>query len=336
MLVLKDLDNLAARLHGRRSRLADGPRLAALCALGTPATLAAAVLPAPAAQGDLQGALIRGFIAETRQIAACLGGAWGEFARWQAARFQLENLKTALRGLRSGAARELVASALLRLPPGEACGPGLAGAATMEALQDLLPAGFFRDSLAAALARWGDRPPFFCEAALDRDYLAALSERSSALGGEGGELAAGLAGQEAAAFNLQLAARGRFFHNFEKKDLLPLFAPGPSMNLKTYSKLLSAGSAGELRALAAGAALDPGPPETNLSVLEALCWRRYARLAGRALRRGHMDTGAVAAYISLRRIETANLISVSEGLRLGARAGELARRLIPRAEGADA
>ena len=218
----------------------------------------------------------------------------------------------------------------------EGCGEELAGAATKEALADLLPEGYLRVSLAGALALAGERrEPFLYEASLDRDYLAGLSTRAAALGGEGAALAAGLAGQEAAAFNLMLAARGRFFHDFEKKDLLPLFAPGPCMDIKKFSRLLSAGAAGELRALASGSAVEPGPPEPDLSALEALAWRRYARLAGRALRRGHMGGGAVAAYLALRRIETANLGSVSEGLRLKLEAGALLGRLIPRAEAAD-
>lgn len=339
MLVLEDLDNLAARLHGRRSRLAEGPRLAALCALGSPSALAAAVLPgvSAAAPAGLQQHLVAGFIKETGEIAACLGGAWKEFARWQGARFQLENLKTALRGLGAGAGGEALQAALIGLPAGLAgYGPELAAAATKEALLESLPEGYFRDSLERALPLLADGgSPFLCEAALDRDYLAALSEKCAALGGSAAEIGALLCGQEAAAFNLRLAARGRFFHAFGKKDLLPLFAPGPSMDLRRFSRLLSAGNAGELRALAAWSAVDPGPPEPNLSALEALAWRRYYRLAWRALRRGHMGYGAVAAYIALRRVETANLVSVSEGLRLKLEPGELLRRLIPRAEGTD-
>lgn len=333
-----DLDCLAARLHGRRARLADGARLAALCGLGSPSALAAAVLPGTpaAAPAGIQQNLVIGFIKEVREIAACLGGSWGEFAEWQAARFQLENLKTSLRGLGSGAGGEALAAALIRLPPGLECGPELAGARNKEALPEILPAGFFRASLERALPLLSDGgSPFLCEASLDRDYLSVLSERGRALGGDGAGLAAWLCGQEAAAFNLMLAARGRFFHAFEKKDLLPLFAPGPSMDLKRFSRLLSAGNAGELRALAAWSAVDPGPPEADLSALEALAWRRYRALAVRALRRGHMGYGAVAAYMALRRVEIANLVSVSEGLRLKAEPGALSRRLIPRAEAAD-
>lgn len=340
MPILRDLDSLAARLHGRRSRLAEGPRLAALCSLASPAALGALLFPGDQTltSGGIQARLISDLAAETLWISACLGGAWGEFARWQAVRFQLENLKTALRGLSSGAARGEVLAALLPLPEGmDGYGAGLADAKTPEGLLELLPPGLLRDSFAAAYPFRGETvSPFLYEAALDRDYLAELSRRCAALRGPGGELAAALCGEEAAAFNLMLAGRGRFFHGLGKADLLHLFAPGPAMDLRRFSRLLSAGAPEELRALAAGLALDPGPSETDLSALEGLAWRRYARLAVRTLRRGHMGAAAAAAYIALRRVETADLITVAEGLRLRLEAGTIAARLIRGEEGAHA
>ncbi len=96
--------------------------------------------------------------------------------------------------------------------------------------------------------------------------------------------------------------------------------------------MLRTPEAGGLRALAAGTALDPGPPEPDASALEALARRRRFRLANRALRAGHMGFGAVAAYLALRGVEISNLITVAEGLRLKVEAGDLFRRLIPRGE----
>ncbi len=104
MLGIKDPDHLAARLHGRRARLADGARLRALCGLGSQAALARALFPGEKAvsSAQLQGRLTGEFITETMEIAACLEGPWARFAGWQAAWFQLENLKAALRGVFSG------------------------------------------------------------------------------------------------------------------------------------------------------------------------------------------------------------------------------------------
>ena len=335
MLALRDLDALAARLHGRRSRLADGARLAALCALGSPAALAAELYPGEefASAAGLQGRLAAGFAAEADEIAACLGGPWREYAALQAGVFRLWNLKTALRGLLAGADRGEIAAALLPLPPGpDGCGPELAGADGPGGLAALVPAGPFRYSLTQALAGYGpDKPAFFHEAALDRDHLARLAALAAALGPA--ERSAGeLCAQEAAAFNLMTAAAGRFVHGYSPEELKPLYAPGPALDARRFARLLAAASPSELRALAAGSAVDAGPAESDLSALEALAWRRYARLAGRTLRRTHLGPGAAAAYLALRRIETLNLVSVAEGLRLRTDPAELARRLIPRAE----
>ncbi len=222
MLSLRDLDHLAARLHGRRARLYDGARLRALCGLESPAALAKALFPGEETgrAADLQARLAEEFILETREISACLEKAGSRFVEWQAARFRLENLKAAVRGLDSGAAPGEIRRLLARPPAGpeEGYGPGLAVAGTPEALLAALPGGFFKRSLAAAYGAFPGRGTlFFLEAALDRDYLKELSARASALGGQDRDLAAGLCSQETAAFNLALAARGKFFYGLEDK-----------------------------------------------------------------------------------------------------------------------
>ena len=331
MLALKDLEHLSARLHGRRARLAEGPRLAALCGLGSPAALASALLPGAAAGRDWPlRELVPAFVREARWTAACLGGRWGDYAGLQAERFRLMNVRTALRGLAAGAAAGEIAAALIPLPAGEGCGPELASAGSARALPDLLPPGRLRDGLAAAVR--GGRDVFLAEASLERGLLAEQVSVSSSLGGADGELASGLAAQESAAFNLSVAARGRFFHSYGAAELLPLYAPGPAMGPRRYSRLLAAGTAAELRSLAAGSAVEAGPPEPDLPALEALAWRRLHKLAVRAFTAAAGGSGTAAAYLALRRVELANLASVAEGLRLGLEPGALLRRLIPRAE----
>ncbi len=331
---MKDLDHLAARLHGRRSRLSDGARLRALCGLGSVPVLSKTLFPGEDIDGaaGLQARLAEGFILEAREISACLDEAGARFVEWQAARFQLENLKAALRGILSGAAPEDTRRLLASLrAAGEGYGPELASARDTEALLAVLPEGFFRRSLAAACASFhGSAALFFIEAALDRDYLKEMYGRTRGLGGSDRAFAAALCAQETGVFNLMLAARGKFFYGFENRALLELYVPGQAAGLRRFKNMLEAADAGQLRSMAAGLALDPGPMERDPSVLEALAWRRYARLANRALRRGHMGFAAVAAYLALRRVEIANLITVAEGLRLGVEGVSLFSRLIPR------
>lgn len=77
MIEARDLDNLSARLHGRRSRLADGERLRSLCALASPAELAGALFPGSDLSLSLQvqRRLAEDFVNEARELALVLGGA---------------------------------------------------------------------------------------------------------------------------------------------------------------------------------------------------------------------------------------------------------------------
>jgi vacuolar-type H+-ATPase subunit C/Vma6 len=218
------------------------------------------------------------------------------------------------------------------MPAGlEAYGEELTKAGTPEELVQALPPGVLRGCLERAYAVYPDRRrSFFYEAALDQSYLEELRTCLGKLRGEDRDYTIQLVRQEIAVFNLMLAARGRFFYGIEKPVLLGLFAPGSGIDGRRFSALLAAPGVAALRALAAGLAVEAGPPEPDPSALEALAWKRYARLASRAFRGSHMGFGAVVGYLALRRLEAANLTTVSEGLRLGVPAGELYRRLLPR------
>jgi vacuolar-type H+-ATPase subunit C/Vma6 len=62
--------------------------------------------------------------------------------------------------------------------------------------------------------------------------------------------------------------------------------------------------------------------------IERLAWRRLARLANRVFRRSHMGVAAVYASSVIRRLEVANLTTVSEGIRLGVDADKIRLRLL--------
>ena len=65
-------------------------------------------------------------------------------------------------------------------------------------------------------------------------------------------------------------------------------------------------------------------------MLEVLAWHRYLRLARAAMRRSQLALGVVAGYAAIRRVELANLITLSEGIRAGVEPDVIRRRLIPR------
>lgn len=76
----------------------------------------------------------------------------------------------------------------------------------------------------------------------------------------------------------------------------------------------------------------PGDAGVTETALEGLAWNRFQRLANGAFRRDHMGLGAAIGYAGLRRVETANLITLSEGIRTGMTAGAIWARLVPRTD----
>ena len=73
-----------------------------------------------------------------------------------------------------------------------------------------------------------------------------------------------------------------------------------------------------------------GSTSIDASTLEGLVWKRFFRLANLAFRQSHMGLAAIIGYIGVRRVEVANLITISEGIRNGMTAETIRGRLIPR------
>ncbi|MBP1750457.1 MAG: hypothetical protein H6Q52_2996, partial [Deltaproteobacteria bacterium] len=96
---MSNLDYLAARLHGRRSVMAEGERLDALCRIRTVEEYARAVFPEREYQGiaDFQRQLIEKFMQELALIKAQLTRAEAHLIEWMPVRFEAENLKVLLR-----------------------------------------------------------------------------------------------------------------------------------------------------------------------------------------------------------------------------------------------
>jgi vacuolar-type H+-ATPase subunit C/Vma6 len=78
-----------------------------------------------------------------------------------------------------------------------------------------------------------------------------------------------------------------------------------------------------------------GSMTVDASALEGLAWKRFFRLANLAFRKSNIGLGAIMGYSGLRRIEVANLITISEGIRSSMAAETIRGRLIPRTIFAD-
>jgi vacuolar-type H+-ATPase subunit C/Vma6 len=115
---------------------------------------------------------------------------------------------------------------------------------------------------------------------------------------------------------------------------------GAGIRRQAFAAMLAAHDAPQVAAEAAGRAIDrrsaaetgSGEPREALTpaMLEVLALDRYYRLGYWIFRRSHIGVGTIAGYAAVRRVELANLITLSEGIRAGVPPAVLRRRLVPR------
>lgn len=335
----KDLDYLTARLHGRRSRLADGGRLDSLLRLKSVPDLVRTLFPETRVQNseDAQRRMVRDLIVEITGILHHLKGPEARLAEWMILRFHVANLKVLIRGILSNTPARIVESRLFMFPadPSLDWGALVASAKTTKALSALLPAEPLGRMLRGALATIPDRnEPFFIEAALDCAYFREGLVRAKALPPADRPLITALVAAEADIFHMMLVLRGRFHYGLSP-DLLQSFYAGktPLTHLR-FKAMLAAPDLTSAVLQTFGPVLDPpqpGSPEGSgdLASLERRAWRRYLLLANRAFRQSRTHFGTIAGYIGLRRMETANLITLTEGIRCLVSEDSIRHRMIP-------
>lgn len=342
-VLMNDLDYLAARFHGRRSRVAEAERLDALYRLRTIPELAAAVFPDAKLQtsAEFQRRTLEDSLAELSHSLRYLDETGSDLLAWMVVRFQVENLKVLLRGFLDHAPSEVLREHLIALPADLALSVNeLLAAETLERFVDRLPREMPRKSLRLALDHYsGQLRPFFVEAALDRGYFQELLARAGRLSDADTEVVAPIIEQEVNMFLLMLAVRGRFGYGLTPEMLLPLHLRSRGIPIGRFNAMLTAPDLRTAAAFGVDRVIDALPPEHKSSEttgpldaaeLEALAWKRFLRLANRACRRSHMGLGAIIGYAVIRRVEVANLISLSEGIRAGMAPESIRARMIPR------
>ena len=338
---VNDLDYLATRLHGRRSRLAEGERLEELCRLPNVPELGRTVYPESefTGAGDFQRRLAQDLVRELSGFPQHLKGAGADLLAWMLVRFQVENIKVLLRSImrRTTAPEEHLVS----LPHWLALDvQALSEADSLQEFTDRLPFDIPRKSLRRALEIYRDQPrPFFLEGVLDQGYFQELLARAERVSRKDYELIQPIVLQEVDAFHLLLAVRGKFHYGLTPESLLPLHVRGSAIPLERFRAMLAAPNIPAAATFAVGRAIDVVPSEPGASenspaadsaVLEGLAWKRFVRLSNRAFRRSHMGLAAVVGYVGIRRAEVANLVTVSEGILNGAAPERLRARLHPR------
>ena len=337
-----NLDYLTARLHGRRSRMAEGRRLESLCLVPAFSELALTVFPqmTPDTKWEFQRHLVQKLIDELTGWMKQLEPPGSDLLAWIVARFQIENIKVLLRGLLRHTALTLVEPHLLSLPrPFCLDFQKLAAATSPEVFVETLPAGPLRRVISRALQRQREPyRPFFLEAGLDSEYFAELISRTRKLAPEDQNLVRPILCQEIDTFHLLLSARGRFLYGLPPESLLEFHVPGARISAERFHSMLTAPDLAAVCGLALGLVIDSLPAVQQeqtaadsviASALEALAIRRFWHLSQRAFRRSHIGLAAVFGYVGVRQIEVANLITLSEALGEGLSGTSLRTRLVP-------
>lgn len=338
-----DLDYLATRLHARRSRMAEAERLDALCQFRAIPELGRALRPEFdfSTAANFQRRLLQELVQEFSFCRRHLDGAGNALVSWMQARFQIENIKVLLRGFLNHTPLDALQKHLVPLRRELTLdAEALLNSETVGAFADHLPAGWPRKHLQSAVAvpRDGSRE-FFFEAALDIGYFHELLLRIELLSDADKELIRSLARQEVEMFHLLLAVRGKFNHGLTAESLSPLGVPGSGAAAERFKAMLAAADISAAAKLGLGHCFDELPAgtatnetstATNPAILESLAWRRFLRLANGAFRHSQMGLGTVVGYLEIRRVEVANLITLSEGIRTGVAAEKIRARLIPR------
>src|ERR1051325_1255904 len=113
-----DMDYLAARLHGRRSQLAEASRLENLCRLPDVSELCRAVYPDTGfhALADFQRRLAQDLVRELCGFLNHLEGPGVALLGWMLTRFQVENMKVLIRAFAHRTPLETPEEYLLSLP----------------------------------------------------------------------------------------------------------------------------------------------------------------------------------------------------------------------------
>lgn len=342
-----DLDRLAAVLHGRRSRMAEAERLDDLCRSRTLTELWGETFPGwePQDHVGFQRLVVQDLVAELSGILACMSGTGARLLHWVLVRFQFEDLKLLIRTGLTDSPQSDALGHLVSLPPDVALDvQGLIAAEWLEDFIELAPQGVVRKCLKKTVEIYRTHPqPFFFEAVLDQGYFQELLSRAEHLQVADRRILEPLLFQEIDIFHLMLVIRGRFHYGLSHDLLLPLHVSGTRLPRWTFADMLndkdlrSSAERGADRVFdsplpEAGPNERPEAASVTPAILERLAWRRFIRLANRAFRQSHMGLASVFGYASLRRMEAANLITLSEGVRKGIPPEVIRSRMITSSE----
>ena len=331
-----DLDFVNAKAHACRSMLYEKDRLAALCGCRDLFELVRQLYPGESVfdhwadpATELQRRLVADHVEALTRLSRALTGRHQDFYGWMLRRYSIENFKVYLRALAENAG--LPPSGLVPLPlvlalPEEAC----RAAKDVPALLQALPDPVLRAGAEAALDHYRDKQKvFFIETALDQAYFNELEQRGGRLPRADGQTSLPLVRHEIDAYSVLGVIRLRLYHQAEFSDLKGFLPTGGSLRPGDLRRISDGADFQAMVAAVPSTLRRDGEAIAEVGDLEAALWTGLYHRANRAFYGPMVDLGPAVAFAYLKRAELANLIRISEALRLGMPRRDILRRLIP-------
>lgn len=275
---------------------------------------------------EFQRYLVRGLADELSSVSTSLGKQAASLVEWITARFEVQNIKLILRAIKTKSSIEDLRKHLISFK-GEFVSKVRVGPTQMSIvdLLRIIPKGPLRKSLESIYNLYSESAStFIYETALDCSYFRELSLRTSRLHAGERQVVQPVIDQQIDTFLLMLALRGKYHLQVSPHTLLQFHVEGSRISRARLSTLISDPDARTSVTRAIGWVIDQSsvrflddvPDDSIIPTAEHLAWKRFLRLSNKAFRESHMGLGAIVGYAGVRIIEIANLISISEAIRL--------------------
>lgn len=138
-----------------------------------------------------------------------------------------------------------------------------------------------------------------------------------------------LVSHEAAIFLGMLALRLVFNYGFKLEAIQSYFFEGTALTRNVFEAVATQGELESALELCGSVLAFGSGPFKTIPELEGAAWDRYLKVAKRIWSSDPIGINAIIGYIGIRRIEVSNVVTLSEGLRLGVESSRLRSYLVP-------
>lgn len=325
-----------AKIRGMRSFLFERERLLELIQSRDLTDLYRRVFPS----GDFpdllsfQKRLIFAHISQLRRISLFFREKERKLIEWHILRFALENLKVVLRGWLQKSKEEEI-SPLLAGDSffSELLLKDLLSAPSARDFVERIPWKEFREGASRGLPLFSETgKPFFLESGMDCAYYKHMEEQAGRTLSKSHRSAIALILQEREMYNLLTFFRARFHYDLDARHFGPFLVPDDRVLAKGWMSLARKGqSLEEALTHLPRSMTGPWAPflGKDLGELENLLWSNFYRKANHEFYFSFLNMGSILAFLYIKRIELANLMRVSEGIRYRLPAVQIQKELIP-------